>query len=64
MDEIFNIMESGAAALAPYYVGDFLTMKDNNPDLEIAYPKEGANIFVDSMCIPTTCQNKGLPSFT
>ncbi|MBQ2092592.1 MAG: spermidine/putrescine ABC transporter substrate-binding protein, partial [Clostridia bacterium] len=26
MDEIFNIMESGAAALAPYYVGDFLTM--------------------------------------
>ncbi|MDO4832364.1 MAG: spermidine/putrescine ABC transporter substrate-binding protein [Clostridia bacterium] len=59
MDEIFNIMESGAAALAPYYVGDFLTMKDNNPDLEIAYPKEGANIFVDSMCIPTTCQNKG-----
>mgnify|MGYP004501232095 FL=1 len=59
MDEIFNIMESGAAALAPYYVGDFLTMKDNNPDLEIAYPREGANIFVDSMCIPTTCQNKG-----
>lgn len=59
MDEIFNIMESGAAALAPYYVGDFLTMKDNNPDLEIAYPKEGANIFVDSMCIPSTSQNKG-----
>lgn len=59
MDEIFNIMESGAAAMAPYYVGDFLTMKDNNPDLEIAYPKEGANIFVDSMCIPKTSQNKG-----
>lgn len=59
MDEVFNIMESGAAALAPYYVGDFLTMKDNNPDLEIAYPKEGANIFVDSMCIPSTSQNKG-----
>lgn len=59
MDEIYNIMESGAAALAPYYVGDFLTMYDNNPDLAVAYPKEGANIFVDSMCIPTTCQNKG-----
>lgn len=59
MDEIFNIMESGAAALAPYYVGDFLTMQDNNPDLAIAFPKEGANIFVDAMCIPDTCQNKG-----
>ena len=59
MDEIFNIMESGAAALAPYYVGDFLTMQDNNPDLDIAFPKEGANIFVDAMCIPDTCQNKG-----
>ncbi len=59
MDEIYNIMESGAAALAPYYVGDFLTMYDNNSDLAVAYPKEGANIFVDSMCIPTTCQNKG-----
>ena len=51
MDEIYNIMESGAAALAPYYVGDFLTMYDNNPDLAVAYPKEGANIFVDSIAI-------------
>lgn len=59
MDEIFNIMESGAAAIAPYYLGDCITMTDNNPDLAIALPKEGANIFVDAMCIPTTCLNKG-----
>ena len=59
MDEVYNIMESGSAVMAPYYVGDFLTMKDNNPDLEVAYPKEGSNIFVDSLCIPSTCQNKG-----
>lgn len=59
MDEVFNIMESGAAALAPYYVGDIVTMMDNNEDLAVAYPKEGANVFVDAMCIPTTCQNKG-----
>jgi len=59
MDEVFNIMESGAAAVAPYYVGDILTMMDNNEDLAVAFPKEGANIFVDCMCIPTTCQNKG-----
>ncbi|NLL63544.1 MAG: extracellular solute-binding protein [Ruminococcaceae bacterium] len=59
MDEIYNIMESGAAALAPYYVGDFLTMQENNEDLAVAFPKEGANIFVDSMCIPKTAKNKG-----
>lgn len=59
MDEVYNIMESGSAAIAPYYVGDALTMMDTNPDLAIAYPKEGANIFVDSMCIPTCTQNKG-----
>ncbi len=59
MDEVFNIMESGAAAMAPYYAGDYLVMVENNPDLAVAFPKEGANIFVDAACIPTTAQNKG-----
>jgi len=58
MDEVFMKMESGEAALAVYYAGDFLTMKENNPDLEMVYPKEGTNSFVDVMCIPTTSQNK------
>lgn len=57
MDEIFNKMESGEAALAPYYVGDFITMKDVNPDLDFVYPKEGVNTFVDAMCIPKGAQN-------
>ena len=57
MDEIFNKMESGEAALAPYYAGDFLSMLDNNPDLAFVYPSEGTNIFVDSICIPTCAQN-------
>ncbi len=58
MDEVFNKMESGEAALAPYYAGDFLSMQENNPDLGIVFPKEGTNIFVDSMCIPVGAQNK------
>lgn len=58
MDEIFITMERNGAALAPYYAGDFLTMQANNPDLGFVYPKEGTNIFVDSICIPSTCQNK------
>ena len=57
MDEIFQKMEDGEAAIAPYYAGDFLLMKDNNSDLEFVYPKEGVNIFVDSICIPKSSKN-------
>ena len=58
MDEVYNKMEHGDAALAPYYAGDFLTMYDINPDLAFVYPKEGVNFFVDAMCIPKTAENK------
>jgi spermidine/putrescine transport system substrate-binding protein len=57
-DEIFLKMESGEAALGPYYVGDFLTMKENNDDLEFVYPKEGVNYFVDCACILKGAKNK------
>ncbi len=57
MDEVFNKMEGSNAALAPYYAGDFLTMKENNPDLAFVYPEEGTNLFVDAMCIPADAQN-------
>ena len=57
MDEIFNKMEHGDAALAPYYAGDFLSMHDVNPDLAFVYPKEGVNFFVDAMCIPKNAEN-------
>lgn len=58
MDDIFNKMEGGEAAIAAYYAGDCILMADNNPDLAFVYPKEGTNIFVDSICIPKGCQNK------
>ena len=57
MDEVFNKMEGGNAAIAPYYAGDFLTMQGENPDLEMIYPKEGTNIFVDSICVPKGAKN-------
>ncbi len=57
MDEVFSKMENGNAALAPYYAGDFLSMKAENDDLEFVYPKEGVNIFVDAMCVPKNAQN-------
>lgn len=57
MDQVFNKMEGGNAAIAPYYAGDFLTMQSNNEDLAFVYPKEGTNIFVDSICIPANAKN-------
>jgi len=58
MDEIFNKMGNNEAWIAPYYAGDALTMMEDNPDLAAAYPKEGTNMFVDSMCIPKGAKNK------
>ena len=58
MDEIFDKMEGGEAALAPYYAGDAITMINENPDLAFVIPKEGTNYFVDAMCVPATSTQK------
>lgn len=57
MDEVYGKMETGEAAIAPYYAGDYLTMYEVNRDLAFFYPKEGTNIFIDSICIPKSCKN-------
>ena len=62
MDEIFNMMESGEAAVGAYYAGDYFTMVDaqsDNVDLQFYYP-ENTNFYVDAMCIPSCAQNKDL----
>ena len=54
MDEVFQKMEGGNAAIATYYAGDYLSMLDNQADgvdLRYVIPKEGANWFVDAMCV-------------
>lgn len=58
MDEVFNKMISGSAAIASYYAGDFFTMYEGNSDLAFYYPKEGTNIYIDAMCIPATSNNQ------
>ena len=57
MDEIFNKMSSGSAAIAAYYAGDFFTMYDDNDSLAFYYPKEGTNSYIDAMCIPHNSKN-------
>ena len=62
MDEIYNMMESGEAAIGAYYAGDYFTMLDaqaENVDLRFYYP-DPTNYFVDAMCIPSCCQNQEL----
>lgn len=66
MDQVFNMMESGDAAIAAYYAGDCITMMENSSDnvnLQFGYPrdKDGnicTNLFMDAMCIPTCARNK------
>ncbi|MEG1206693.1 MAG: spermidine/putrescine ABC transporter substrate-binding protein [Angelakisella sp.] len=60
MDEIFDKMTGGEAAIAPYYAGDATTMIEDNPDLRFVIPKEGSNIFTDAVCIPNSAKNKEL----
>ena len=62
MDEIYNMMESGEAAVASYYAGDYFTMLDaqaDSVDLRFYVP-ERTNYFIDAMCIPSCCQQKEL----
>lgn len=57
-DEIKDKMIAGEAALGIIWAGDAVFMKKQNPDLEFAVPKEGSNLFVDSMVIPKTSKHK------
>ena len=62
MDEIYNMMESGEAAIGAYYAGDYFTMVDaqaEGVDLQFYYP-ERTNFFVDAMCIPNCCRDQEL----
>ena len=58
MDQIFNKLQVGEAAIGPYYAGDYLEMRDSNEDLVFVRPTEGSNSFVDAMCVPKGAKNK------
>ena len=61
MDEIYQKMEGGNAAIGAYYAGDYLSMVDNQADgvdLQFVIPDEGSNWFVDAMCVLKDAPNK------
>ncbi len=59
MDQIYDLMENEEAWIAPYYVGDYMVMAEENENLSFYLPEDqGFNRFVDAMCIPTCCKEK------
>ena len=58
-DQIYATMQNEEAWIGVYYAGDCMVMMENNEDLRFYLPEDqGFNLFIDSMCIPTCCQEK------
>lgn len=58
IDEGMDKMIAGEAALSLSWSGEAMATIKENPDLRYAIPKEGSNVWLDSMVIPKTAQNK------
>lgn len=53
-DQMYDKLEGGEALIGAYYAGDYICMLENNPDLKFVVPSEGANWYVDAMCVPSS----------
>ncbi len=59
-DEARDKMINGEAAIAVMYSGDASYVMENNENLAYALPNEGANVWMDGVCILKSSQNKEL----
>lgn len=59
-DEARDKMINGEAAMAVMYSGDASYVMENNENLAYALPDEGANVWMDGVCILKSSQNKEL----
>lgn len=57
-DEVKDKMIMGEAAFAVVWSGDAVFMKRENPDLEYVIPKEGSNLWFDSMVVLNTTKHQ------
>ncbi len=60
LDEGKDKMMANEAALAVVWSGDAITSIRQNPDLDYAIPKEGTNLWFDSMVVPKSSKNQDL----
>lgn len=56
-DEVKDVIIGGDAAIAVVWSGDAVEMIRENPDLEYIIPKEGTNLWYDSIVIPKNAPN-------
>lgn len=59
IDEVKDKMIGNEGALAVIYSGEALYTSEENEDLAYVIPKEGTNLWVDSMVIPKSTKNQG-----
>ena len=57
-DDMKDAIVQGDAGIGVQYSGDAAMMISDNPDLKYVIPKEGSNIWMDSMLIPANAKNK------
>src|SRR5690606_38795590 len=58
IDEVTDKMVAGEGALAVVWSGDAVAAMKQNPDLDYVIPKEGSNLWFDSMVIPKNSEHK------
>ena len=58
VDEVKDLMVGGNAALAVVWSGDAYASMMENEDLAYSIPKEGSNLWFDSMVIPITSKHQ------
>lgn len=57
MDETYECMVSGDAAMAVCYSGEAAMGMEYNDDLDYIVPDEGGNLWIDSWFIPRSCKH-------
>jgi len=58
VDAYKDMMIAGEAAMALTWSGDAMLLIEENPDLAYVIPKEGTNLWFDTMAVPTTSKHK------
>jgi spermidine/putrescine transport system substrate-binding protein len=50
-------LADGSLAICMAWSGDVFQLQFDNPDLQFVVPEEGANLWIDNMCIPKGAQH-------
>lgn len=58
VDQVRDKMIGNEAAIGVIYSGEAIYTQRENPDLEYVIPKEGSNVWIDSLVIPKNAQHK------